>query len=107
LDTYPITEDLMADTAVVEVALDVRVTVKLVAEFATEDELRRLVERDPESVRGAILARIESPGLHGEKEAGWLDEDRCAFVTEIIDADSIKWARKDQLFSPDIPEVVA
>jgi hypothetical protein len=28
-------------------------------------------------------------------------------VTEIIDADSIKWARKDQLFSPDIPEVVA
>jgi hypothetical protein len=86
LDTYPITEDLMADTAVVEVALDVRVTVKLVAEFATEEELRRLVERDPESVRGAILARIESPGLHGEKEAGWLDEDRCAFVTEIIDA---------------------
>jgi hypothetical protein len=52
--------------------------------------LRRLVERDPESVRGAILARIELPGLHGEKEAGWLDEDRCAFVTEIIDADVMR-----------------
>jgi hypothetical protein len=80
----------MADTAVVEVALDVRVTVKLVAELATEEELRRLVERDPESVRGAILSRVESPGLHGEKEAGWLDEDRCAFVTEIIDADVMR-----------------
>lgn len=92
----------MADTAVVEVALDVRVTVKLVAEFATEEELRRMVERDPESVRGAILARIDSPGLFGnEKEAGWLDEDRCAFVTEIIDADRA-WTGEGCLIWPKV-----
>jgi hypothetical protein len=83
---YPITEVLMADTAVIEVALDIRVTVKLEAEVATPEELRRLVERDPEGVRAAILTSIGRSGC--EREAGWLDEDRCAFVTEVIDAES-------------------
>lgn len=74
-----------ARAAVVEVALDVRVTVKLEAEHATPEELSRLVARDPETVRGAILRRVQGKSRAGA-EAGWLDDDRCAFVTEVLDA---------------------
>jgi hypothetical protein len=74
--------------AVVEVTLDVRVTVKLEAERATPEELSRLVERDPETVRGAILRRVCGLSRAGA-EAGWLDDERCAFVTEVIDTEQI------------------
>ena len=70
----------------VAVTLDVRVTVTLEAEHATPEELSRLVERDPETVRGAILRRVQGLSRAGA-EAGWLDDDRCAFVTEVLDAE--------------------
>jgi hypothetical protein len=96
----------MADSAVIEVEMDVCVRVKVEAEGATVEELRRFVERDPEGVRGAICSAIDhhrtdvrlsesvrlSPSsvMFVEKEAGWLDEDRCVFVTEVIEAEP-KW----------------
>lgn len=83
--------------AVVEVALDVRVTVKLEAEHATPAELAELVKRDGGTVLGAILRRLPRR-WPSDTEAGWLDENRAAFVTEVVDAHAIAWA---------MPEVTA
>lgn len=95
-----------ARLAVVVVALDVRVTCKLEAEQAVPAELRELVRRDPESVLGAVLARVGRPG-RGEAEAGWLDESRAAFVTEVLDAERTQpWDVPGWKLLPS-PEVVA
>lgn len=77
-----------ARLAVVVVALDVRVLCALAAEQASPAELCELVRRDPESVLGAVLARVGRPH-RGEVEAGWLDESRAAFVAEVLDAERI------------------
>jgi hypothetical protein len=77
----------MAKMAILEVQMDVRVSVVLAAENATEDELARLVARDSEGVKGGILAALERAGAF-EKSAGWLDDSREVFVTEVMSADA-------------------
>lgn len=63
----------------------VRVTAVVQAEDATDVELRRHIAVSAEDVRGAIVAMI---GVRWrDREAGWLDEDHAAFVTDIIDAE--------------------
>lgn len=82
--------DAAARVAAVEVAMDVRVTVKLECEGATEAELVRLVEREPANVRGALVARVERAAWQKtEVSAGWLDENREAFVTDVTCAESL------------------
>lgn len=75
----------MARLASVEVTMLVRVTAVVQAETATDAELRCHIAVSAEDVRGAICGVLERHGA--EREAGWLDEDRAAFVTAIIDAE--------------------
>lgn len=82
--------DAAARVAVVEVAMDVRVTVRLECEGATEAELARLVTREAANVRGAVVTRVERAGWQKtEVSAGWLDENREAFVTDVTAAESL------------------
>jgi hypothetical protein len=74
----------VAKSAVLEVEVTLTVRAQLEADGATTAELRRFVEREQEAVAAAVAKVATGRRL---REAGWLDEDRSAFVTEITDAD--------------------
>jgi NADH:ubiquinone oxidoreductase subunit E len=76
----------VAKSAVLEVEVTLTVRAQLEAEGATPEELRRFVEREPEMVRSAVARAIR----HTYREAGWLDEDRSVFVTDLFEVEPAK-----------------
>jgi hypothetical protein len=77
----------VAKSAVLEVEVTLTVRAQLEADGATTAELRRFVEREQEAVAATVAKVATGRRL---REAGWLDEDRSAFVTEIIEAEHAK-----------------
>src|SRR3954464_12332269 len=93
----------MAALASVNVSLDVRVTVSLRAENATDAELAAHVGRCPEDVKGAILAALER-GF--DKSAGWLDDEREVFAVEVVGADTLTLTARGPLGSMIVADVM-
>jgi NADH:ubiquinone oxidoreductase subunit E len=83
---YPIEGATVAKSAVLEVEVTLTVHAQLEAESATPEELRRFVERESEMVRSAVARAIR----HTYREAGWLDEDRSVFVTDLFEVEPAK-----------------